>query len=739
MKISRLIVALTIPVMLIAMTSCPTPDGPPQTETVATPTANPPGGIYTEAQTVTLETTTPGASIYYTLNGTTPSASSTLYTSSITISDTTTLKAIAVKNGMNNSDILEAVYTINLYPDTAAIPTANPPGGTYNTAQTVTLSTTTDGASIYYTISGSTPDTIYNNSPLPIPYSLTIKAIAVKDGMNNSKVMTETYTIDSGTETPIALSLGGVEAQLTASTGVISMNNYADPPAIGAFAITDTAIKSAVNGTAITVQLTADGAADISLAYVHYLRKSLLEAGALSVSIADNGNFTPVFSGFDWWSTNGYPSDRNLYDSYTLSETQIINGIMIVKDTFGKYVMVYDRNLKIKDVIVNQAAPLHGTGLRKGTGNILPYNEWGSVIIHAGYFYGTGTASSFDDFVIYKEFMEEAGLYPSASNDIRPMNNVKITSAGSNTNVMANGIYDFILAYYNPDKDGGGQDLRDSLPVWPSGLTFDGGDNGGVSTRTIGGVPSGNPYRKGTDGVSGMPNEDFVGSITVPMANYMKDVLKISEFKNTNIIGDVNKWTDGNDVSIGGSNIRLIPTTNISLIGDYSSLYGLVTQETGVLDIKGSLPQRIMLFSGTGMYLNIWQDVLRETNILDFPVVTVRGTGGNLITTGSPLAPNCEAKVIIYYNKYTGTPNATLKPHHRAFISDGIPKITGSDITSNAAYLGSDSNKLIPELDESKWIKAANGEIATPPNLAASYADLPASWKMTQAEFDSLP
>jgi hypothetical protein len=82
-------------------------------QTVATPTASPSAGTYTTAQTVTLNTTTSGAAIYYTTDGTTPTTASTLYSGAITIDATGTLKAFAVKEGMNNSGILTAAYTIN--------------------------------------------------------------------------------------------------------------------------------------------------------------------------------------------------------------------------------------------------------------------------------------------------------------------------------------------------------------------------------------------------------------------------------------------------------------------------------------------------------------------------------------------------------------------------------------------------------------------------------------------------
>ena len=81
--------------------------------TVATPTATPAAGTYAEAQSVTLATTTTGADIYYTTNGNTPTTESTKYTTAITVSATTTIKAIAVKDGMYDSEVLTAAYTIS--------------------------------------------------------------------------------------------------------------------------------------------------------------------------------------------------------------------------------------------------------------------------------------------------------------------------------------------------------------------------------------------------------------------------------------------------------------------------------------------------------------------------------------------------------------------------------------------------------------------------------------------------
>lgn len=82
-------------------------------ETCATPTFSPAEGTYTEAQNVTISCATSGATIHYTVDGTTPTANSPVYSSAINVSSTTTIKAIATATGYNNSAVAEATYTIN--------------------------------------------------------------------------------------------------------------------------------------------------------------------------------------------------------------------------------------------------------------------------------------------------------------------------------------------------------------------------------------------------------------------------------------------------------------------------------------------------------------------------------------------------------------------------------------------------------------------------------------------------
>jgi hypothetical protein len=80
----------------------------------ATPAFSPAAGAYSSAQTVTISTTTPSATIYYTTDGSAPTISSSVYSGSLTVSSTETLQAIAVASGYSTSVAGSAAYTINL-------------------------------------------------------------------------------------------------------------------------------------------------------------------------------------------------------------------------------------------------------------------------------------------------------------------------------------------------------------------------------------------------------------------------------------------------------------------------------------------------------------------------------------------------------------------------------------------------------------------------------------------------
>lgn len=84
----------------------------PVLETVAAPVFSPAAGSVSAGTAVEITTATSGASIYYTVDGSAPSTGATLYTEPVIINQGLTLKAFAVKEGMNPSAATEAVYTV---------------------------------------------------------------------------------------------------------------------------------------------------------------------------------------------------------------------------------------------------------------------------------------------------------------------------------------------------------------------------------------------------------------------------------------------------------------------------------------------------------------------------------------------------------------------------------------------------------------------------------------------------
>ena len=94
------------------------------TPTCATPTFSPAAGSYEGTQNVTISSTS-GATIYYTTDGSTPSTTSSVYSDPIVVSSDMTIKAYAVKSGSNDSEVATAAYTITEGPDVVIDFTSN--------------------------------------------------------------------------------------------------------------------------------------------------------------------------------------------------------------------------------------------------------------------------------------------------------------------------------------------------------------------------------------------------------------------------------------------------------------------------------------------------------------------------------------------------------------------------------------------------------------------------------------
>jgi hypothetical protein len=224
----------------------------------AAPVLSPAGGTYNAVQPVTLSDATQGAAIHYTTDGTTPTASSPVYSTAISVSKTTTIKTMATAPGFGNSPVASATYTLQ-----AATPTFNPAAGTYTTAQSVSLADATPGAAIHYTTDGSTPTAtspVYG-AAISFNKTTTINAMATYGLFTNSPVASATYTIHLPPPTitsisPTAGSIGGGTAITITGTGLVAgaTVTLAGTPATGV---------SVVNSTQITAATPAHSAAGI--------------------------------------------------------------------------------------------------------------------------------------------------------------------------------------------------------------------------------------------------------------------------------------------------------------------------------------------------------------------------------------------------------------------------------------------------------------------------------------------
>jgi hypothetical protein len=171
--------------------------------TVATPTANPAGGAaYTEAQYVALSTTTTGATIYYTLDGTTPTTASAVYVTPILVQPGTTLKAFAVASGYIDSAVMSETYAVSVATVPPTITTETLPNCAIGVDYSAALAATGTAPITWAITSGNLPDGVTLDpdtgtlSGLPTTaetFTFTVKA------ENSAGTDTKEFTVTIGT------------------------------------------------------------------------------------------------------------------------------------------------------------------------------------------------------------------------------------------------------------------------------------------------------------------------------------------------------------------------------------------------------------------------------------------------------------------------------------------------------------------------------------------------------------
>ena len=267
-------------------------------------TASPAGGKHQRPLTVTLTSNEP-TTIYYTTSGSDPTSQSTVYSGPLSLTDDRTLKFFGVDSLGNTSSISTESYTM------VPLTTATPPGGSYVTPQTVTL-TSNEPTTIYYTTNGATPTTqsASHSSPLSISIAsdTTLKFFGVNSLKNAEDVKTETYLF----VTPVNGACGSANGKTFPTSPTTNLCSAGTPSAVTASDHWNWTCAGANGGT------TASCAADIVYQVTFVAGTGGSITGTLVQTVKHGENTSPVtavpdagYSFVNWTASGGFAATQN--------------------------------------------------------------------------------------------------------------------------------------------------------------------------------------------------------------------------------------------------------------------------------------------------------------------------------------------------------------------------------------------------------------------------------------------
>ncbi|MEA3187951.1 MAG: large repetitive protein [Chthoniobacter sp.] len=173
------------------------------------PSITPSAGTFADSVNVALSTSTPGAAIHYTLDGSLPSEDSPIYSGPFVLSQSAVVSAITTKPGVLNSGVTTATLVVQ---PTASAPIISPAGGVITSPTAVSVSSATAGAETHYTLDGSIPSAaspLYSGEII-LNDTATVRAIATGTGVLDSPVTTAAFTFMQTAALPV-ISPGGGE------------------------------------------------------------------------------------------------------------------------------------------------------------------------------------------------------------------------------------------------------------------------------------------------------------------------------------------------------------------------------------------------------------------------------------------------------------------------------------------------------------------------------------------------
>ena len=272
---------------------------------------------------VTMETSSEGAAIYYTTDETVPTEKSTKYSEPVEFTEDATVKAIAIKKGLENSPVSVATVSIKEKTITVEVDKTYCSAVIFTSEATedgvkVTMATTTEGAAIYYTTDGTAPtaeSTKYSEA-VEFTEDATIKAIAIKKGIENSPVSVATVSIKEkeiieDTEAPAEVTsltavntdasvlltwkdpadsdLFGIEITYTAGTSSRAVSSMEEKSVFIAPKTQCAQITGLTNGTEYTFTVKAmDLSGNKSAGVTKTITPSIIEKSALKIALEQN-------------------------------------------------------------------------------------------------------------------------------------------------------------------------------------------------------------------------------------------------------------------------------------------------------------------------------------------------------------------------------------------------------------------------------------------------------------------
>jgi len=333
----------------------------------AAPTFTPAAGTYAVAQTLALRSTTAGATIYYTTNGTAPTTASSVYTAPFMVGTTETIKAFAAAKGFTNSPVASSSYTLNLLTPT----TITGAGNSLSGPVTATLKANQSGAVLSYS-TDKVHWTYYQSAGILVTSS---EILYAKDSLDGVSLVDSTIFLFAPVITPLS---GGYTAAQTVSikdlgavsiqyyTGAIApstWNTYSGPLSVAA--CTQLHTRATLGSvTSNVVSATYAFPPSISPSYGTYADKrsvSVTATGADAVQVSTDGATWATVSSPFTVTTNG--------TYYFRSE---INGIFSTNNS-GSYNIIHDTTLQSVAISAGSYKvnpPISGTTYTIGTDSL---------------------------------------------------------------------------------------------------------------------------------------------------------------------------------------------------------------------------------------------------------------------------------------------------------------------------------------------------------------------------------